>query len=81
MIDLDGIISAFVFIFQLEGKESQMDVFPRWGLNNPIAIFFVFVVMVTVFGVRVKVFDTIRCLQMASTNCFEKAIIVEWRAR
>ena len=45
-----------------------MNIFPGWSLNNPIAVFLIFVVMVSVLGVRVKMLDTSRCLKMATAN-------------
>ena len=48
-----------------------MNIFAGWCLNNPIAIFLVFVVVVSVLGVRVKMLDTSRCLKMTTANCME----------
>ena len=45
-----------------------MDILAGWRLNNPVAIFFVFIVMVAVLGVRVKVFNTSRRLKMSTAN-------------
>jgi hypothetical protein len=68
LVNFNRIVSTLVFIFQLKGEESQMNIFPSWSLNNPIAVFLVFVVMVSVLGVRVKMLDTSRCLKMATAN-------------
>ena len=68
LVNFNRIVSTLVFIFQLKGEESQMNIFPGWSLNNPIAVFLIFVVMVSVLGVRVKMLDTSRCLKMATAN-------------
>ena len=72
LVNFNRIVAALVLIFQLEGEESQVDILPRWRLNNPVAIFFVFIVMVAILGVRIKVFNTSRRLKVPTANYLGK---------
>ncbi len=71
LVNFNRIVAALVLILQLKGEESQVDILAGWCLNNPVAIFFVFVVMVAVLGVRVKVFHTSRRLKVSAANYFQ----------
>lgn len=57
-----------MFVFHFEGEEGQVDVLAGRRLDDPVTVFLVVVVVVTVLGVRVEVFDIVRGLQMPATN-------------
>jgi len=75
LINLNGIVATFVFVFKFECEESKMNVLPDRCFNYPVTILFVVVVVVAKFSVRVEVLNAGRRLQMAATN-FDKQNII-----